>query len=109
MATCRISGVWTGENNAITFYAIHVVTGTESTGNTSVTLAKKTSKLDAIRLVETVGNAVTTMVWNAAKRKWLTGEVVHVAGNSNNKYLRSNPDNSLTDNLGHLPDFSLIY
>jgi cytochrome c biogenesis factor len=104
MAAYRISGVWTGTNGAITHYAMH----TAGTNNT-VALAIKTSKADAIKLVEATSNTVTTMVWNATSKAWHTGETVTVVGSGSSKYLRSNPDNSLTDNLDHLPNFSLNY
>jgi hypothetical protein len=109
MATYRISGVWTGTKGAITHYAIHRVTSTESNGRSNITLAEKTAKADAIRIVEGTTNTVTTMIWKSASKAWHTGEIVTVVSGSNGKYLRSNPDNSLTDNLDHLPDFSLIY
>ncbi|MFD2719572.1 DUF3892 domain-containing protein [Hymenobacter monticola] len=106
MATYRISGVWTGSGGVITHYAVHTVADT--TKNT-VTLASKTSKADAIRLVEQASNIVTTLVWNSTNKAWYHGEIVHVVGSGSSKYLRSKPDSSLTDNLDHLPNFSLIY
>jgi len=105
MAVYRISGVWSG-GGAITHYAVHTEVGTT---NSIVTLAQKTSKADAIWMVEQTGHTVTTLVWNPSNKAWYAGEVVRVVGSGNSKYLRSGPDNSLTDNLGHLPDFSLIY
>jgi Protein of unknown function (DUF3892) len=106
MAKYRISGVWTGSNNAISHYAIHEVTqGNDNVVNKPV----KTSKADAIKLLETKGNTATTLVWNYVHAGWYIGEAVEIVGTGSGKYLRSNPDKSITDNLGHLPNFSLIY
>jgi len=102
MTQFRISGVWKDSNNVITHYAFHTV------GETSVSRASKTSKSQAISLLETKGNSATTWVWNYSQAKWSVGENVEVVNGSNSKYLRSNPDNKITDNLGHLIDFDWI-
>jgi hypothetical protein len=102
MTQFRISGVWKDSNNVITHYAFHTV------GETSVSRASKTSKSQAIALLETKGNSATTWVWNYSLAKWSVGENVEVVNGSNGKYLRSNPDNKITDNLGHLIDFDWI-
>ena len=106
MAKYRISGIWKGTNDAISHYAFHEV----SQNNDNI-VAKpiKTSRTDAIKLLETKGNTATTLVWNYTSAGWYVGETVEVVGSGSGKYLRSNPDKSITDNLGHLPDFSLIY
>ncbi|HEX8656610.1 MAG TPA: DUF3892 domain-containing protein [Hymenobacter sp.] len=105
MAKYRISGVWIN-NGVITHYAVHDVTDAEKR---NIGLAKKTNKADAIKLVETAGNTVTTIVWNYVKSGWRATEDVHVVGAGTGKYLRSDPDKSLTDNLGHLPNYALIF
>ena len=102
MATYRISGVWKDANNVITHYAFHTV------GESSTSRATKKSKAQAIAIVETAGNTSTTWVWNYTQAKWNVGEKVEVVNGANGKYLRSNPDNKLTDNLGHLIDFDWI-
>jgi hypothetical protein len=102
MATFRISGVWENTNNVITHYAIHTV------GETSISRAAKTTKADAIRLVETRGNIVTTLVWNYNRAGWIVGENVEVVNGNDGKYLRSNPNDKKTDNLGHLIDYDWI-
>lgn len=102
MATFRISGVWESTNKIITHYAIH------SVGETSTSRAAKTSKAEAIRLVETKGNIVTTWVWNYNRVGWDIGENVEVVNGSDGKYLRSNPNNKKTDNLAHLIDYDWI-
>lgn len=102
MAVYRISGVWKDSNNVITHYAFHEV-GEESTSR-----AIKKAKHDAVKLLETRGNTATTWVWNYAKATWKIGEEVTVVNGSNGKYLRSNPDDKKTDNLGHLIDFDWI-
>jgi hypothetical protein len=102
MATYRISGVWKDSNNVITHYAFHTV-NTNSTSR-----AVKKTKADAITLVESASNTVTTFVWNYRSAGWSIGEKVHVVNGSKGKYLRSNPDGTLTDNLDHLIDFDWI-
>ena len=102
----RISGVWKDGDGGITHYAIHDVTDTEKR---HIGPAKKTAKAEAIELVETAGNTVTTIVWNYVNPGWYATEDVHVVGAGTGKYLRSDPDKRLTDNLGHLPNYALIF
>jgi len=106
MAKYRISGVWKESSNGISHYAIHEVT---QANDYIVSKPVKTSKADAIKLLETKGNTATTLVWNYVQAGWYIGETVEIVGTGSAKYLRSNPDKSITDNLGHLPNFSLIY
>lgn len=101
MATFKISGVWKNENNVITDYAFHTV------GEKSISRAVKVSKSKAIELLETRGNIAKTWIWNYNLAKFVDGQNVEVVGITN-KYLRSDPDNKLTDNLGHLIDFDWI-
>jgi hypothetical protein len=105
MATYRISGVWKTDG-VITHYAFHTLT--DATKNT-VTQVQKISKADAILLLEAPGNSATTLVWNYTHAGWYVEETVQVVGSGANKYLRSNPDKQVSDNLGHLPNYSLIY
>ncbi len=102
MAKYRISGVWKNSNNVITHYAFHTV------GEKFTSRANKTSKPEAIRLLEISGNTAVTWIWNYQRAEWKIGENVEVVNGSNGKYLRSNPDNTLTDNLDHLIDFDWI-
>lgn len=102
MAKYRISGIWKDANNVITAYAFHTV------GETSISRAVKTSKAQAIALLEINGNSAITWIWDYSTAKWKDGETVQVSNGSNGKYLRSNPDNKLTDNLEHLIDFDWI-
>ena len=102
MTTHRISGVWKNDNEVITHYALHTVS------ENSVSRANKKSKAEAISLLEMPGNTATTWVWNYNNARWNVGENVQVVNGINGKYLRSNPDNKLTDNLGHLIDFDWI-
>lgn len=103
MATYRISGIWKDDNNVITHYAFHTV------NEKSVDRAVKKSKTDAIALLEKEGNSATTWMWNYSTARWKIGEGVHVVTTANGKYLRSDPDNKLTDNLGHLIDYDWIF
>lgn len=102
MAQYRISGVWKNSNSVITHYAFHTVR------ENSATRASKTTKAAAVALLEISGNIAMTWVWNYTFGYWQIGETVQVVNGSNGKYLRSNPDNQLTDNLGHLINFDWI-
>ncbi|PBQ34579.1 hypothetical protein CNR22_23300 [Sphingobacteriaceae bacterium] len=102
MAEYRISGVWKDSNNVITHYAFHTVS------ENSISRASKKTRADAITLLETKGNSATTWLWNYTQAGWNIGETVEVVSGKNGKYLRSNPDKTLTDNLAHLIDFDWI-
>ncbi len=102
MAKYRISGVWKNSSNVITHYAFHTV------GEKSITRALKKSKVDAVNLLEINGNSAFTWVWNYSIAGWEIGENVEIVNRNNGKYLRSNPDNSMTDNLAHLIDYDWI-
>ncbi|HAV54325.1 MAG TPA: hypothetical protein DCX41_05250 [Aequorivita sp.] len=103
MAEYRISGIWKDSNGVITDYAFHEI-DTDTRYK-----AKKVSKSNAIARVENRANTVKTWVWNYRRANWVDGEDIHVSEGQNGKYLRSDPDNSLTDNLEHLIDFDWIY
>ena len=103
MAQYRISGVWKDANSVIIGYAFHTVLA-----DGGITRAEKKTKAQAIALLEIQGNTATTWIWNYSQAKWNIGENVQVINGANGKYLRSNPDNSLTDNLGHLINFNWL-
>lgn len=98
MAKLKISGVWKDKDDIITHYAIHTV------GDTSTSRAVKTAKAEAIRQVSAATETMT-WIWDYQNAKWKAGEKVTVV---NGSYLRSNPDNKLTDNLAHLIDYDWI-
>lgn len=102
MATFKISGIWKNSDGVITHYTFHTVT------NTGITRASKKSKVDAITLLEKKENSAKTWIWNYNQAKFVDGQNVEVVGNSGNRYLRSDADNKLTDNLAHLIDFDWI-
>ena len=102
MAQFRISGVWVNTNKVVTHYAIHTV-NTDSTSKGS-----KTSKAQAIALLEINGNSATTWMWNYKEAKWNIGEKVEVVNSPYGKYLRTDANNKLTDNLAHLIDYDWI-
>jgi hypothetical protein len=58
--------------------------------------------------LELPGNIAATWVWNYREANWNIGESVEVVNERKGKYLRSNPDNQLTDNLAHLIDYGWI-
>jgi hypothetical protein len=95
MAVYRISGIWK-KNGVISHYAVHTKT------ETSYTRAVKTSKADAIKLVEAKGNSVKTRMWDYVNFRWKDGADVEVVDGDTGKYLRSDPDAKTTDNLEHL-------
>lgn len=102
MAEYRISGIWKDDNDVITHYAFHEVS------QSGIKRATKKSKAQAIALLETTANKAVTWVWNYKKPGWEVGETVTVVNAISGKYLRSNPDNKLTDNLAHLIDYDWI-
>ena len=102
MSLYRISGVWKNSDDIITHYAFHTV------DKDSISRAEKKTKSEAIRIVEKTGNKVTTWVWNYTWAIWNIGGEVHVVNGKNGKYLRSNPDTTVTYNLGHLIDYDWI-
>lgn len=99
MANYKISGVWKDKDGVITHYAFHTVT------EKGFTRATKTSKADAVTLLNKSTNEAVTWIWNYSAAFWKDGEKVTVV---NNSYLRSNPDNKLTDNLAHLIDYDWL-
>ncbi|MES2656168.1 MAG: DUF3892 domain-containing protein [Bacteroidota bacterium] len=102
MTNYKISGVWKNTDGVITHYAVH--TQTEN-GHTR---AVKKTKHQVVAIVETTGNTVQTWMWNYTTAFWTIGEGVHVVDGANGKYLRSNRDNKVTDNLGHLIDYDWL-
>lgn len=103
MAKFRISGIWKNSENVITHYAFHTV------NDSSTSRAHKKTKAEAISLLQTSGNTATTWIWNYKLSMWSIGEDVEVVNGSNEKYLRSNPNDKITDNLGHLIDYDWIF
>jgi hypothetical protein len=99
MAKFKISGVWKNTNDVITHYAIHIV------GEGSTSRAVKTTKAEAVKLISIPFNEAMTWLWDYQIARWKDGEKVIVV---NGSYLRSNPDNKLTDNLAHLIDYDWI-
>ena len=99
MARYKISGVWKGADGIISDYAFHLI-NTDSTDR-----GVKTSKIEAVRILNNPANEAVTWIWNYLTASWKDGEKVTVVGGS---YLRSNPDNKLTDNLAHLIDYDWL-
>lgn len=102
MAKFKISGIWKNSDGVITHYAFHTV------ATTGITRASKKSKSDAITLLDKNENSAKTWIWNYNLAKFVDGQNVEVVGSFGNRYLRSDADNRLTDNLGHLIDFDWI-
>lgn len=102
MTKFRVSGVWKNNDNVITHYAFHTV------GESFTSRASKKTKEEAIRLLETPSNSAATWIWSYGQSNWNIGENVEVVNRSTGKYLRSNPNDRTTDNLGHLIDYDWI-
>lgn len=102
MPQYKISGVWKDSNNIITHYAIH------SPVQGGLTRATKYSKAQAVALLEVPGNSAITWLWSYTNAYWVDGQRVEIVDGSSGKYLRSDRDNRLTDNLGHLINFDWI-
>ena len=107
MAIYRISGIWTDNKGVITHYAVHEMKKNDN--GWTITKAIKTSKADAIVLVENNNNSVKSYIWKYSSAGWLTGEDINVVNRGGSKFLRSNHDNTVQDNLLHLIDYSYIY
>lgn len=102
MGTYRISGVWKNSDGVITHYGVHTIS------TTGTSRAIKTTKTEAIRIVENANNIVTTWIWNYTSMSWVVGTSVHVVGIGVNKYLRTTHDNTIRDNLGHLINYNWV-
>lgn len=105
MAEYRITGIWKDSAGVISHYAVHTMRKPEQVE--LIGRAVKMSKSQTIALLEN-GNTAKTLLWNYSSAQWLTGEDIHVV-NGNPKYLRTNHDNVLKDNLLHLIDYSFVF
>jgi hypothetical protein len=103
MAHYKISGVWKNADNVITHYAFHTLAT-----NGSIYRSTKTSKAEAVALLEMPGNNAITWLWDYRRGGWTDGEVVQVVNGTYGKFLRTNPDNQLTDNLGHIINYDWL-
>ena len=99
MAKYKISGVWKDSKGEITHYAFHTV------NSTGTTRGVKTTKADAIKIVANSSNEVVTWLWNYQTSFWRDGEKVHVV---DGRYLRTNHDGTVKDNLSHLIDYDWL-
>lgn len=102
MTVIKISGIWKDADGLITHYAIHKVNASYSTR------AVKTSKSDTIKLLEKTDNMAYTWIWNYESSRFVDGQKVEVINALTGKYLSTDADNKLTDNLEHLIDFDWI-
>ena len=94
----RISGVWISDG-VIQSYAVH-----EHNRDNLWLRVKKMSKPQVIALVE-AKHDVQTWTWNYKRKTWDDGEEVIVVGSGLAKYLKTKPDNQVSDNLGHLINY----
>jgi hypothetical protein len=101
MAIFSITGIWKLDD-IITHYAIHTIT------EQSTTRGVKTSKADAVKLIETIGNTAYTWLWDYKKEYWILGTQIEVVNGVNGKYLRSYHDDKVVDNLAHLINYAWI-
>lgn len=97
-----ITGVWKDNKNEITHYTIYQLK------ESVISERRKVAKSKAIEIVEDENNIVYTVVWDYKKATWNLGEEVSVVDGKETKYLRSNHDDKVTDNLGHLIDYNWL-
>lgn len=102
MTMFKISGVWKDGSGEVTHYAFHTIL------QDGITRASKTSKANAIIFLEAAGNSAKTWIWDYDHATFVDGQNVEVVGSGSNKYLRSDPNNRLSDNLGHLINYDWI-
>ncbi|WP_415034890.1 hypothetical protein [Flavobacterium sp.] len=107
MGEYRISGVWKS-GNVITHYAVH--TRTRNADNTGYVLgqAVKMTKASTVALLDQPNNSAKTYLWSYQTALWSAGSDIHVV-DGNPKFLRTNHDGVLKDNLSHLPDYSWVW
>ncbi|WP_300567823.1 DUF3892 domain-containing protein [Flavobacterium sp.] len=108
MAEYRISGIWKNDQNVITHYAIHSRTKNQTGNSYTISNAVKTTKVNAVALLQNPANNAKTYLWNYARAKWEAGEDIHVV-NDNPPFLRTNHDEIVRDNLLHLIDYGYVY
>ncbi len=105
MADYAITGFLKNSDQVITHYILHTLT-------TEIVILKhageKRTMAEVLKLVENPANNVVTMSWDYKEGEWQIGEQVDIVKKGNEKYLRTHPDNRLTNNLGHLIDFGLL-
>lgn len=95
MADYRISGIWKDDNGVITHYAVHFPS------NNGFYKAEKKTK-DQVLAIFDAGHTAKTWIWNYTSGSWNIGQTVHVVGTRPNRYLRTDRDNTLKDNLDNL-------
>jgi len=104
MSDYIISGTWKNESGAITHYTVQSIA---PSGLTSTSI--KISKPDLIELLLHPDNSAQTLLWDYKDSKWKITENIHVVKGMGEKYLRTNPDESATNNLSHLIDYSFPF
>ncbi|MDX6288027.1 MAG: hypothetical protein QOG53_3512 [Frankiales bacterium] len=70
----------------------------------SVGSGTETSRTRIVSLLE-AGTTFATIVWNSATKSWNYGAEVAIIAVAGEKYIRTDPDNTKSDNLGQLPRF----
>lgn len=103
MTNYAISGVWK-DGGEITHYAFHVFINPYTIGK-----AVKKTKTEAVNLLDNTVNSAVTVLWNYTNPEWRIGTEVKVVGTAPNKYLRTNQDGTVRDNLAHLIDYGLVF
>ena len=104
MKEYAITGIWKDGNDVITHYVIHQLDLKEGI----IKRAERFSKNQALILVGNPNNDVYTAQWDYLNRSWTVSEPVYIVRDKDGNFLRSNPDNKLTNNLEHLIEFSLL-
>jgi len=97
MAKFKISGVWI-TSGVITHYAIH------HPSENGFYKAIKTTKADAVKLVNNTANETMTWLWDYQNSSWKNGAKVEGVGD----FLRSHHDGKVSDNLAHLINYEWL-
>lgn len=102
MAEYGISGIWKNSDDEVTHFAVHEIKLKKALN------PEKISKVDTIDLLENKENLAYTLVWNYKNAMWKVEQEVSVIIGENEKYLRSDPDDKITNNLSHLINYDWI-
>lgn len=96
MAKYYVTGVWKDANHVIT----HIQVNAPGTSGVLRPYAKW-SVAQGVQFLSTSGNELSSATWNYTSANWKEGEKIIVVKQIL-KYLRTAPDNTVSDNLDNL-------
>ncbi|WP_338762027.1 DUF3892 domain-containing protein [Bernardetia sp. ABR2-2B] len=94
----RVSGIYRNQIGTITDYQVHKIENGRET-------IQKVNKGTLIFNIGMSTEVAKTYQWDYANGDWIDGEEIEII-KGDNDYLRTNPNNKKTDNLGNLIDYS---